>query len=86
MKLYSILAFVTFALAAEELSSPNVPSGLRARAIGSKCSHNVSTTPVCCSPEFALTQSQGESGSCQKTSTCANDNGWYSDGDCKKGW
>lgn len=54
MKLYSIFAFVTFALAAEELSSPNAPVGLRARAIGSKCSHNVSPTPMCCSPEFTL--------------------------------
>lgn len=85
MRFSSITAFAALAFAVEGLSSPKTSPDLRARKIGGACKHSVSQTMVCDHTGDVLTASQGTPGTCQKTSTCANDLGWYSNGDCPNG-
>lgn len=85
MRLSSAIAFAAVAFAAEGLSSPNTSPDLRARKIGGACKHSVSQTKAYTHTNIVLTTLQGTPGTCQKTSTCANDLGWYSNGDCPNG-
>jgi hypothetical protein len=85
MRFHAIVAFAALAFATEDLSSPNTSPELHARKIGGKCKHGVRQTRAHDHTENVLTAPQGIPGTCQKTSKCANDLGWYSNNDCPDG-